>query len=324
MRDTAKSWIETVDSVGAAVDDIMERFERGDLDLAILVVVFLVTCFLLRRHVAALLCGVTPPPSGMSSPREGSQSPKASDSEGAGEASSKARQAEMMAKVASRLEKLENSINKINTSDHGEKAETKNHAGIEGGADRDGVDYAKMQLGAERMLAHLNRQMEVNDDDGAPRKNAQAGRGGRRDRDGDSIRADVGFEGQCDRDLQDEIARLRRDLSDPREQVLKVLREYKKNLPWEVDLKGNVQIRVAHTVLPQLFAGGRGAIANVIRWAKAKGILPHPAIQNLLVICRAIEAMVMGAAGADRGMIDSRGVEILLRRVWGTQKAFVA
>lgn len=66
------------------------------------------------------------------------------------------------------------------------------------------------------------------------------------------------------------------------------------------------------------------AVANVVRWAKPKGIRHHPAIQNLLVTCKAVEAMVMGAAEAERGMINAHGVAILLRRVWGTRKASAA
>ena len=78
--------------------------------------------------------------------------------------------------------------------------------------------------------------------------------------------------------------------------------------------------RVTPKLSARLFQGGFSAVEDVTHWAKAKGILDHPAVKNLLALCAAYDKMLRGKEFEK--MMNSEAGELMSRRMWGTMRAF--
>jgi hypothetical protein len=118
--------------------------------------------------------------------------------------------------------------------------------------------------------------------------------------------------------LKEEIRKLKSESADPRAELLRRLRAWRRKVRWEAP--GSVKSRVSPKLLSFLFKGGFSACENLRRWAEAKGVLEHPAIRTLTVICAAFDKMMLSKAFIQ--MMNEESVELLSRRVWGTMRAF--
>ena len=91
--------------------------------------------------------------------------------------------------------------------------------------------------------------------------------------------------------LKNQIDQLKRECADPRAELLRRLRRWRKKVRWE--LPGGFKSRVTVWLMMFLFKAGYAAVDNLSRWAKSKGIEDHPAIKNLVVYAMTFDKMLM-------------------------------
>jgi len=319
LKQRVDTAVETLEGIDDYRTWILEGFEDGIFDVYFAGLLVLLCMYVFRKAISILIFGegeLTPPGSGNvpNSPRDSGKD--ASDSEGEEVSTSRvnrteqnqvnARLLENLSTVAKRLERLE----KEPTDDA--KCDD---------------DTTRIQLGADRLLARLTQQQRMIDQDSAKGVKFESGKDGLRGRRRydsgpriEDITEDTDVE---DTELKNEIGRLKRETRDPRSQVLLALSAYREKVPWV--MPGKIKTRFAGLVLPKLYKGGKTGFDNVCLWADKKGIRSHPAVKNMLIMVKAVDSSVMSLS-ADQGaeLINSATLEILLRRIWGTMKAFAA
>jgi len=131
--------------------------------------------------------------------------------------------------------------------------------------------------------------------------------------------SDEDSESESDSEYAVTLEHLKREARNPRKVLLKRLEKVKKKVPWR--LKHGFKTRVGPTMLAKYYSNGGNMVRGVQSWIQRKGLKGCPTAENMLPVARSCDKMVMDLDAPD-DIINSELLELLLRQLYGTFKAF--
>jgi hypothetical protein len=136
---------------------------------------------------------------------------------------------------------------------------------------------------------------------------------------GEKTDSDEASTSESDADYAVTLEHLKREARNPRQVLLKRLEKVKKKVPWR--LKHGFKTRVGPTMLAKYYANGGNMVRGVQAWIQRKGLKGCVTAENMLPVARSCDKMVMDLDAPD-DIINSELLELLLRQLYGTFKAF--